>query len=55
MNYQSRKSYKEERNLVTEKEDPPCPELSQAQKDRMERIKSALNRTARERRMATSR
>ncbi len=55
MNYQSQQSYREEATLVKEKEEPPMPELTQAQKERIERIKSALNRNARERRMASHR
>ncbi len=56
MNYQSRKTFTEAVTpLVGEKEQKPQPELTEAQKERAERIKSALNRSARERRMAAHR
>ncbi len=56
MNYQSRKTFTEAATpSVGEKEQQPQPELTEAQKKRAEQIKSALNRTARERRMAAHR
>lgn len=57
MNYQTYTSRREIEALRSEEEQKKevRPELTDAQKKRAELIKSALNRTARERRMATHR
>ncbi len=57
MNYQTYTSRRETEAARSEEEEKKAirPELTPAQKKRAELIKSALNRTARERRMATHR
>ncbi|MBK1879597.1 hypothetical protein [Pelagicoccus mobilis] len=57
MNTQFAKSYPESKAAVLETEEPQAtkPKLTEAQKERLARIKSAMNRTARERRMAAHR
>ncbi|MDQ8186590.1 hypothetical protein [Pelagicoccus sp. SDUM812002] len=57
MNYQTYTTRRESEAQRSEEEQKQAvrPELTEAQKKRAELIKSALNRTARERRMATHR
>lgn len=56
MNYQSRKPLEVvDPALIKEEGQKPPVVITEEERQRMERIKSALNRSARERRMATHR
>lgn len=57
MNAQIVKSYPESKAALLENQGPQAakPQLTEAQKQRLARIKSAMNRSARERRMSAHR